>query len=201
MARKFTKYPKRYVRANRHWRSKTECKTKNGKIVHEQNVSSIYNDQDYYVLYDAEGNFIEKSLDFNDLHDKLYGIKSTSAIKASFWKTEVSTIEDIKSEIDKAVAAGTTILDIDDYLSELFDNHIIDGREYAQLCDYGGEAVQSASSVKVTKELRRKIYEFCDDCGGYSDYDQKVEDVMDEFGLTRDQAESEVWNWSINWQE
>lgn len=55
--------------------------------------------------------------------------------------------------------------------------------------------------VKVTKKLRREIYEFCDDCGGYSDYDQKIEDVMEEFGLTRDQAESEVWNWSINWQE
>lgn len=57
-----------------------------------------------------------------------------------------------------------------------------------------------SSPVKVTKKLRREIYDFCDDCGGYSDYDQKIEDVMEEFGLTRDQAESEVWNWSINWQ-
>ena len=56
-------------------------------------------------------------------------------------------------------------------------------------------------SVKVTKKLRREIYDYCDLMGGYFDYDQKVEDVMEEFGLTRDQAESEVWNWSINWQE
>ena len=60
---------------------------------------------------------------------------------------------------------------------------------------------EDSSSVKITKKLRREIYEFCDGCGGYSDYNQKIEDVMEEFGLTRDQAENEVWNWSINWQE
>jgi len=74
---------KRYVKASNHWREKTECKTKNGKIVRMQNVSSIYNDQDYYVLYDADGNFVEKSLDFNDLHDKLYGIYASTSVKAS----------------------------------------------------------------------------------------------------------------------
>lgn len=62
-------------------------------------------------------------------------------------------------------------------------------------------ASQGAPSVKVTNKLRREIYEFCDDCGGYSDYDQKIEDVMEEFGLTKEQAENEVWNWSINWQK
>lgn len=81
--RKFTKYPQGYVKASRHWREKTECKTKNGKIVHMQNVSSIFNDRDYYILYDADGKFVEQSLDFNDLHDKLYGIKASSTIKAS----------------------------------------------------------------------------------------------------------------------
>lgn len=58
-----------------------------------------------------------------------------------------------------------------------------------------------SAPVKVTKKLRREIYDYCDLMGGYTDYDQKIEDVMEEFGLTRDQAESEVWNWSINWQE
>ena len=83
MAKRFTVYPKNYVRASRNWREKTECKTKNGKIVHMQNVSNIFNDVDYYVLFDANGNFVEKSLDFNDLHDKLYGIKATNRVTAS----------------------------------------------------------------------------------------------------------------------
>lgn len=88
MAKHFTVYPKNYVKASRNWREKTECKTKNGKIVRMQNVSNIFNDVDYYVLYDANGNFVEKSLDFNDLHDKLYGIKaSTNRITASSGST------------------------------------------------------------------------------------------------------------------
>lgn len=61
-------------------------------------------------------------------------------------------------------------------------------------------ASQGEPSVKVTKKLRREIYDYCDLMGGYSDYDQKIEDVMEEFGLTKEQAEWEVWNWSINWQ-
>ena len=59
---------------------------------------------------------------------------------------------------------------------------------------------KASTSKPVTKKLRREIYEYCDICGGYSDYDQKIEDVMESFGLTREQAENEVWNWSINWQ-
>lgn len=60
--------------------------------------------------------------------------------------------------------------------------------------------VIDTAPVKVTKKLRREIYDYCDLMGGYSDYDQKIEDVMDTFGLTKEQAENEVWNWSINWQ-
>lgn len=65
---------------------------------------------------------------------------------------------------------------------------------------YPSNYVKASTSKPVTKKLRREIYEYCDTCGGYSDYDQKIEDVMENFGLTREQAENEVWNWSINWQ-
>lgn len=58
--------------------------------------------------------------------------------------------------------------------------------------------VASNNATKVTNKLRRDIYEYCDALNGYGDYDQKIEDVMEEFGLTKEQAEIEVWNWSIN---
>ena len=45
--------------------------------------------------------------------------------------------------------------------------------------------------------LRNEIYDFLDVLGGYTDYDQKVEDVMEEFNLPKDKAEDYVWNWSI----
>lgn len=43
-----------------------------------------------------------------------------------------------------------------------------------------------------------EIYEFLDDCGGYTDYNQKIEDVTDMFNVSPDIAESVVWDWSLN---
>lgn len=103
---------KRYVKASNPWREKTECKTKNGKIVRMQNVSSIYNDQDYYVLYDVDGNFVEKSLDFNYLHDKLYDIKSTSAIKASSYTNPY--MKDLTEYLDYLSDAEIDDLSVED---------------------------------------------------------------------------------------
>lgn len=52
--------------------------------------------------------------------------------------------------------------------------------------------------VKASSDnLRNEIYDFLDVLGGYTDYDQKIEDVMEEFNLPRDKAEDYVWNWSI----
>lgn len=139
MKRRFTKYPSGYVKANRHWSSKTECKTKNGKIVHEQNVSSIYNDQDYYVLYDAEGNFIEKSLDFNDLHDKLYGIKSTSAIKANSYTNPY--MKDLAEYLDYLSDAEIDDLSVEDRFDSpdawlVIPDHLRDTAENAVGLEY-----------------------------------------------------------------
>ena len=69
-----------------------------------------------------------------------------------------------------------------------------------QFTKYPSNYVNASTSKPVTKKLRREIYKYCDLCGGYSDYDQKIEDVMETFGLTREQAENEVWNWSIDWR-
>lgn len=44
-------------------------------------------------------------------------------------------------------------------------------------------------------DLRAEIDEFVDEaCEAYFDYNQCVEDVRDEFGVSKDDAESAVWN-------
>ena len=65
---------------------------------------------------------------------------------------------------------------------------------------YPSGYVKASSDKPVTKALRRKIYDFCDELGGYADYDDKIDLVMEEFGLSRKEAENQVWNWSIHWQ-
>ena len=54
------------------------------------------------------------------------------------------------------------------------------------------------SKDRLSFKLRNEIYEVLDDCGGYTDYNQKIEDVVDEFGLSPDMAEGVVWDWSLN---
>ena len=61
-------------------------------------------------------------------------------------------------------------------------------------------SVKASKAKTVTKKLRAEIYDYLDTMEGYGDYDDKIDLVMEEFGLSKDQAESEVWNWSIDWQ-
>ena len=50
------------------------------------------------------------------------------------------------------------------------------------------------SSRKYNKKRSKEIYEYLDLIGGYDDYDGKVESLMEDFGLTQDEAEGYVWN-------
>ena len=45
-----------------------------------------------------------------------------------------------------------------------------------------------------SNSLKDQIYAFLDDEGMYTDYNQKIEDVMDNFSLSREDAESFVWS-------
>ena len=47
------------------------------------------------------------------------------------------------------------------------------------------------------KFSKKKIFSELDEMGGYVDYNGKVEYLMDEYGMSRDEAESYVWDWSI----
>jgi len=57
---------------SRHWKEKTVLKSKNGTIVKRMNVSGIFNDVDYYVLFDGDRQFVDKGIDFNLLKNRLY---------------------------------------------------------------------------------------------------------------------------------
>lgn len=59
--------------------------------------------------------------------------------------------------------------------------------------------------INATKNLRphllvlfrREIYKFLDEeCGGYCDYDGKVESLMEEYGMTKEEANSWVWEYT-----
>lgn len=47
----------------------------------------------------------------------------------------------------------------------------------------------------VDSSLRQDIYDFLDELGGYADYNQKIEDVSEEFGMSPDEAEGYVCDW------
>ena len=55
--------------------------------------------------------------------------------------------------------------------------------------------------MRLHENIKREIFDFLDNFSGYSDYDQKIEDVMYEFGLDRETAEGYVWDWSITSEE
>lgn len=57
----------------KHWREKIVAQTENGKIIKHTNISTIFNDVDYYVLLDKDWDFVSKSTDYNVLHSMLYG--------------------------------------------------------------------------------------------------------------------------------
>jgi len=52
--------------------------------------------------------------------------------------------------------------------------------------------------IKENNNLRDEIFAFLDETGGYTDYNQKIEDVSEEFGLSEDEAENFVWSWASN---
>ena len=51
------------------------------------------------------------------------------------------------------------------------------------------------SLFEESDSLRDRIYDFLDELGGYADYNQKVEDVSEEFGMSPDEAEGYVCDW------
>lgn len=63
------------ARRDIHWRDKLITQHKGAKIVKHINVSNIFNDVDYYTLFDKEGNSIARGIDYNELHRQLFNEK------------------------------------------------------------------------------------------------------------------------------
>ena len=56
--------------------------------------------------------------------------------------------------------------------------------------------VKVAADNKSKKSQDAEIYEYLDDLGGYVDYDDRIELLIDDFGLSKGAAETYVWNHS-----
>lgn len=50
------------------------------------------------------------------------------------------------------------------------------------------------SAKKSTKNKDREIYEYLDELGGYCDYDDRIDMLVEDFGISRSAAENYVWN-------
>lgn len=93
-------------------------------------------------------------------------------VKATeYWSMDVSTVEDVRDEIDKAILDGTTKEDIEDYLIELESKGNLDRDEFIELRDYAFGAVDrfveskksvlsSTSSPDTTDMTEQEIKEF-----------------------------------------
>lgn len=46
--------------------------------------------------------------------------------------------------------------------------------------------------------LQARIFDFLNELGGYTDYNQRIEEVSDEFGISPNEAEDYVWDWTLN---
>ena len=46
------------------------------------------------------------------------------------------------------------------------------------------------------KPKDREIYEYLEELGGYADYNDKIESLIEDFGLDEETAEGYVWNYA-----
>lgn len=65
--------------------------------------------------------------------------------------------------------------------------------------DEGSDIYSSSTILSDSPDgLQSRIYDYLDTLGGYADYNQKIEEVVDEFGVSPDVAETYVCNWIQN---
>lgn len=54
---------------------------------------------------------------------------------------------------------------------------------------------------EISQDELDNIYQYLDECGNYTDYNQKVEDVAEQLNVSVGQAETIVWGWSMDRQQ
>lgn len=87
---------------SKHWRNKIEIKTDTYKIIKRQNISQVYNNADYYELYDKGGRFVAKDCNFNVLQSKarsMYKYEATHE-KSKRWAVS-NTLRGLKKQLSE----------------------------------------------------------------------------------------------------
>lgn len=52
------------------------------------------------------------------------------------------------------------------------------------------------ASTKITTQLKKQIFEELEALGGYFNYDREVDELMSDYSLSREDAESIVWEFT-----
>lgn len=85
-----------------------------------------------------------------------------------------------------------------DYLEEI-QQVFPDATRKGKLIIATPNGVAASTNINASESnLRSRIYDFLDEMGGYADYNQKIEDVSEEFGMSPDEAEGYVCDWIQN---
>lgn len=78
----------------------------------------------------------------------------------AFWSTEVESFEDIKAEIQKALDAGTTFEDVDDYLNELYNLEIIDDEQFSELINWAAPLTSNSDVYCAQDAVSSDVVKF-----------------------------------------
>lgn len=88
---------------------------------------------------------------------KRHFIKKPVTASTSFWSIDVNNEEDIKNEIQKALDAGTTFEDIDDYLNELYNLEIIDDEQFSELINWAAPLTSNGHVYSATEGASDRV--------------------------------------------
>lgn len=168
MGRTFTKYPSGYVKAA------NSAKT---------NILNKYMDTDTWIKVKLR----ERAYFRKGYKNDLYWIKILDIGEApdTYLVNKVSAYKKYKGT---AAQRNATLANV--YTVAKDDVTVINPIETATDDDIFG-------SIKLSKAKLSEIYEYLDDTYYTADFDQAVENVAEEFGLSKSQANSIVWNWTI----
>lgn len=92
-------------------------------------------------------------------------IKRPVLASKSFWSTDIESFEGVKAEIQKALDAGCTFEDVDDYLNELYNLEIIDDEQFSELMNWAAPYTSNGDVYASSDALPR----LCKNCASRYD--------------------------------
>lgn len=85
-----------------------------------------------------------------------------------------------------------------DYLAEIQEVFPDATRKGKLIIATNGSSVSASTKITASNDLKAEIFDFLDTESGYGDYYQYIEDLMEEFNLDRDSAETWFDRWALN---